>query len=393
VAASIVDNLAVLERACVAALLASVVMVACSEASVGAESIDAGAAGGSVSFGGAGGRVGGTGGAAAGGAAGGLPAGAGGGAGASGSGGVASQAACDQGGQDASSVGAEAPFGEAVVGLCRRVLGCPSVWSFAPPPMGYQYKGTPNHKLLWRVWWYGYAQAAGSAQEVSEARTFLIQHFEAQLSAGHQALGPKGNEVLNVSHYQIWSNGMTCARLLAVHYADSELEQVTGRWWRHERALYDLLEREGSIDAPGARYKPGQAGPSDLRDTLFAMLRGSPILGNAKNPNGAWWSNYYNVAAWTLRELLRLGDDLGGAAGAGPFELPRLSDPLHVRTRGNDFVYEFPRLLGALEPLFWVARIDGVKQYAPYTTGTPVDNPYPAPELPGATVTIVPGVQ
>jgi hypothetical protein len=270
-------------------------------------------------------------------------------------------------------------------------LGCPSSWTLAPPPMGYMNQGTPNHKLLWRVWWYGHSQLAGSAQDVADARAFLLTFFDAQLSAGHQALNLNANEVLNVSHYQIWANGMTCARLLAVHHADAELLHATGRWWRSERALYDLLERDGSIDAPGARFKEGQAGPNDLRDTLLAMLRGTPILGNAKNPSAGWWDHYYNVAGWTLRELLRLGDDLGGATGAGPFELPLLTDPLHVRTLGADYVFEFPKLRGALQPLFWVARIGGVTSYAPYLSGTPVDNPNPAPALPGATVTIVPG--
>jgi hypothetical protein len=289
-------------------------------------------------------------------------------------------------------MGAEASFGEAVVGLCRQALGCPSMWMLAQPPMSYQYMGTPNHKLLWRVWWYGWARAAGTPQDVTDARAFLVQFFDSQIAAGHQALNANANEVLNVSHYQIWANGMTCARLLAVHYADPELLDATGLWWQHERALYDLLERGGSIDAPGARFKTGQAGPSNLRDTIFAMLRGSPIPGNAKNPDAPWWDDYYNVAAWTLREVQRLGDDLGGSTGSGPFELPMLSDPLYVRTKGNDFVFEFPKLRGALQPLFWVARINGVTEYAPYTMGTPIDNPFPPPDLAGASVTVVPGV-
>ncbi len=52
------------------------------------------------------------------------------------------------------------------------------MWTLAPPPMGYQHKGTPNHKLLWRVWWYGWSQLEGSAAEVSEARAFLLQFFQ-----------------------------------------------------------------------------------------------------------------------------------------------------------------------------------------------------------------------
>ena len=384
------------------AWLAVLVAIGCGDAADGAagtsgaagESGNAGVGGGSAAAGGSSGSsgAGGAGGGSAGEAGIGGTSGVGGSGGSGGSGGGAGGApACHQGGQQAGSSGAEAPFGEAVVGLCRQALGCASTWTLAPPPMGYQFQGTPNHKLLWRVWWYGWARAAGTPTDVSDARAFLVQFFDSQLAAGHQALNTNANELLNTSHYQIWSNGMTCARLLAVHYADAELSAATGQWWRNERALYDLLERGGSIDAPGARFKDGQAGPNDLRDTIFAMLRGTQPLGKAKDPNAVWWEHYYNVAAWTLREILRLGDDVGGATGSGPFDLPLLSDPLHVRTNGSDYVFEFPKLRGALQPLFWVARIGGQTQYAPYVNGTPVDNPFPPPALPGASVTIVPG--
>ncbi|MBI5524934.1 MAG: hypothetical protein HY897_01225 [Deltaproteobacteria bacterium] len=48
---------------------------------------------------------------------------------------------------------------------------------------------------------------------------------------------------------------------------------------------------------------------------------------------------------------------------------------------------------GALEPLFWVARIGGQTTYAPYLGGTPGDNPNPPPDLPGAQVQVIPGRQ
>lgn len=298
--------------------------------------------------------------------------------------------ACDAGGQDAGSNGAEAPFGEAVVGLCRRALGCPSTWTLAPPPEGYKFKGTPNHKLLWRVWYYGWSRLMGTPDQVSESKDMLLDFFAVQVEGGHQAIGG-ANEVLTSSHYQIWANGMTCARLLAVYHDDPELLGATGRWWRGEKALHDVLQRGGSIDAPGARFKDGQQGPNQLRDVIYAMIRGEPLSGNPGKPNSAWWSDYYNVAAWTLRELQRLGDDLGGAADAGPADLPALRDPLEVYTQGDDYVFVFPVMRGALEPLFWTARIGGQVQYAPYVAGTPVDNPFPPPDLPGAALTTIPG--
>lgn len=302
-------------------------------------------------------------------------------------------ARCDQGGQTAGSSGLEAPFGEAVVGLCRMALGCPAQWKLARPPESYHHSGTPNHKLLWRVWYYGWARLAGTPAELDDARSFLISFYTTQEQFGHQAISAGANEVLNTSHYQIWTNGKTCARLLAVRYADRDLLDATGEWWRHETALYDALQRGGSIDAPGARFKEGQAGPSQLRDVIYAMIMGWPLSGSPGNQNAAWWDQYYNVSAWTLRELLRMGDDLGGAKKAGPADLPKLSDPLHLYTNGADYVFVFPKLTGALEPLFWVARLNGQTTYAPYVAGTPGDNPDPPPDLPGAQEQIIPGVQ
>ncbi len=298
--------------------------------------------------------------------------------------------ACEAGGQESGSGGAEGPFGEAVVGLCRMAIGCPTIWELHAPPEEYKNKGTPNHKLLWRVWYFGWSRLAGTQAQQDEAKSMLLGFFDTQVTGGHYAIG-NADEVLNTSHYQLWANGMTCARLLAIHHQDAELLAATGQWWRGELALYSVLQRGGSIDAPGARFKDGQAGPSQLRDVVYAMVRGAPLMGNPGNPNAPWWSDYYNVAAWTLREVQRLGDDLGGAADAGMNDLPNLHDPLELRTKGDDFVFVFNKLRGALQPLFWVARINGETTYAPYVDGTPVDNPFPPPELPGATVVVIPG--
>ena len=70
---------------------------------------------------------------------------------------------------------------------------------------------------------------------------------------------------------------------------------------------------EKPIDAPGARFKPGQAGPSQLRDTLYAMIRGAPLSGPPGNMNAPWWDDYYNVSAWTMREIYRATDTSNAA--------------------------------------------------------------------------------
>jgi hypothetical protein len=300
--------------------------------------------------------------------------------------------ACNQGGQVSTSVGLENPWGTATVGVCRRTLGCPSTWTLAKPDLTQENNGTPNQKLLYRVWYYGWSYLAGTASDQQAARDLLLAFFQLQDTFGHQAIAATGydaNEVLTSSHYEIWSNGMTCARLLAVLHQDAPVLQATGKWWRGEGALYNLLQRGGSIDTPGARDAAG--GPLQLRDTVYAMIQGAPLPPPANKPTSAWWDDFYNVAAWTLREVLRVGDDLGGAKGATNADLPPLRDPLQVYTKGQDFVFEFPSMRGALMPLFWVASIGGTKSYAPIQGGNPTMPSVPAPTLAGATLVTVPG--
>jgi hypothetical protein len=286
------------------------------------------------------------------------------------------------------SGGLEGPLGTAVVNLCRQAVGCDTTWTpVAPGPLS---GGTPNQKLLWHVWDYGYARLSNDASAIATARTNLVGFFQGQETYGQYAPSANANEVLTTSHYEIWSNGTTCARLLAVVYEDADVLSATGAWWHGERALYDLLQRGGSIDAPGARIDHG--GPSQLRDVIYAMLRGAALTGNPSSPTSAWWSDYYNVGAWQLREILRLGDDLGGATSpVDKSQVPKLRDPLYVRTKGDDWVFEFTQMRGALDPLFWVAHIGGTTTYGMPQNGTPVTSPMAAPALVGADEFVVPG--
>jgi hypothetical protein len=286
--------------------------------------------------------------------------------------------------------GVEQPFGDAVRGLCHMALGLPTDWVFAAPPSDYRNSGTPNQKLLWRTWYYGWALRAGTSAQKLDARQFLLDLLTAGFDYGHQNLSD-ANEVLTASHYQLWAQGVAGARLLAWKSSDSTVLAATGRWWRGEKALYDVLARDESIDAPGARFPDGQAGPNGLRDVVYAQLTGRPLPGRAGTPTSPWWDDKYNAAAWMIRELQRGGDDLGGAGTAGSADLPLLRDPLYVYSRGADYVFVFPQMHGALEPLFWSARIGGVKSYSPYAPGAPTTPAVPAPELSGAMLKVIPG--
>jgi hypothetical protein len=300
------------------------------------------------------------------------------------------------------SKGFEAPFGNAVVGLVRELAGCPSAWKLRPPPemRGHgSVGGTPNHRLLWRTWYYGWAMRAGDRAAQAEARRLLSEFFESQFESEGQYWG----ETLTTSHYQIWLLGVTGARYIARHYRDQVLLDLTGKWFRRELWLYDLLARDGHVFSPGSRSSVSTV---ELRTVAYSLLRGKPapnrlsdpnrpIPGRPNDPAGHFWKDVYNVGAWMLRELIRGGDDVGGAAGPDhTTEVPLLRDPLYVYTRGEDYLFVFPRLTRASDALFWTARVGGARMDAPYRKGEIKDlvNPYRTPELPGAQLVIVPGV-
>jgi hypothetical protein len=222
---------------------------------------------------------------------------------------------------------------------------------------------------------------AGTETEKADARDFLIEWFDRQLVEG-QGFG----EAFTTSHYQIWLHGTAAARLLAVHYNDQRLLNATGKWFRHEFGLYDLLVRDGVIYGPGFR-SPGPT--SQLRNVAYALVKNRPLSGNPANPNSNFWKDYYNVGAWELKNVLALGDNLGGAKDATKEnDLPILQNTLCAYVKNNDFVFLFPSMTEGSDVLYWVARINGQVTQAPYRQGTaPGNNPFPAPALAGATVT------
>jgi hypothetical protein len=294
---------------------------------------------------------------------------------------------CASGSENSDQGGIVETFGEPVASLVRQALGCSSSWTLVPPPNEWRYQGTANYKILWRTWYYGWAMRAGTEAQKVDARNFLIEWFERQINEGHGY-----GEALTTSHYQIWLHGTTAARLLAVHYNDTALLNATGKWFRQEFALYDLLVRENSVYSPGFRIPQGFGPTSQLRDVVYGLVKGGGAASNVPGDTSNFWKNYYNVGAWTLKNILQKGDNLGGAAQATRnTDLPSLVSRLCVYSKGSDFVYVFPRMDEALDPLFWVARIGGVVSQAPYIHGGG-DNPFPAPVLSGATLATVPGV-
>ena len=312
------------------------------------------------------------------------------------------------------SKGNERVFGNHCIGLVRRAWGLPTIQRFARPSQGVidMHDGdrgaTPNQRGLARVWDYGAAMVAGAKQEQDGARARLIDFFAKQRHPeGHQYAEPNTS-----SHGQLWPIIAACAHALALHHQDEALLAVTGEWWRCEADLCDkLIDHDGHRTGPcgrsaGATYDLGTVIAHTLRGTtapetsLIPNARGGPrpLIGRG------FWADSYNFGAAAIVAMIDRGDDLGGAV-KGERSPVRLRDPLRIYRRGDEYVKVFPYARSS-EFLFWCARLNkrpsvecieaSPDRYeAPHRGGRfpqGIANPYPAPELPGASLVIVPGV-
>lgn len=282
---------------------------------------------------------------------------------------------CASGALHGNSPGTQTVGGEAIVNLVRMALNCPTPWVLTKPDSRWLFGGSPNQRLVSRVYYYAWAMKAGTATEKAEAKHLLLEFFSVGEQQGHYFFG--GNEVFPTSHYEVWYTGTTGARFFAWFYHDPELLAATAKWWKEEMALDKLLVRDGTIDTPGTRFGgPGQPTTNQLRDVLYLMISkldlpsnpggGGKPPGGPGVPNSPWWNDFYNSGPWIMRNLLRLGDDVGGAASATSADLPILHNPFCVYTKGSDYVRWFPVMTDAIQIVSWVARINGVRSHGPY---------------------------
>lgn len=223
-------------------------------------------------------------------------------------------------------------------------------------------KGTPNHRALAVACGYGWSQLFGDEEQKKKAKKRVRELFDFQ-DKGHYTWA-ETNECLTASHYNWWGVALASLRWFAREHGDAEVLELTGQWWRREMALLALLSvpsgsLKGSIVAPGGRTvfvkeKP-ESGGSVPRDVVFQMIMGS----NPKVKKNDWFQaaaepvEFYadksveldeqgrpfldRTAPWIVRELVKKGDDFGGAAAAGRAaldgdrsNLPKLVDRLHI---------------------------------------------------------------
>lgn len=313
----------------------------------------------------------------------------------------------------------------------------PENWYFNPDPAGPHYPqlfdSSPNKKLMARVWYYGWTlyapasylpvsnpgrtQVATTAQK-NEARSLLLQSLTS--ANGHYTIAA-ADEVLTTTHFQLWAAGITSAYVLALGNGgviqlnqnpyttgDPTVRDAARLWWREEKVLWDKLRSfmangTQTIDAPGARAAAcapppacaPRTGATDLRDMIDVFLRGQVPSGSTN-----MFDQCYNSSAWMMLKL-RADKNIFPGTVFAPIagDTAKIYDTLCIlRAPNGDFVFSFPTLRAANDPIFWAARVGGSadtnRSYGPQQSGKPVNpNPaYPPPTLTGATRDWVQGV-
>ena len=290
-----------------------------------------------------------------------------------------------------------------------------SPWTFGPPPDTYFDGGSPNQKMLVRVWHYGWALRSNPRPtDMNTIRATLLDFVNRQQQSTSSYNGPSGlghyatalgaNEELTSSHYQLWSGAMAAAYLFAIadggpltsssetSTRETAVRDAVRKWWADEQALYDRLYvvlGNGKLDAPGGRFANGfnQGDPlitNTLRDEVYRLLQGLTPMPARNCSSDRWFTSAFVMKALKDKFVPRLGQPPAGqTAGA------KLYDTLCVYRMGSEWTIYFPDMRNVGGALYWVEFRNGHFKRAK----VPYDFIKPTAYLPNsATLDPIPGV-
>ncbi|HEY0372665.1 MAG TPA: hypothetical protein VGD79_11725, partial [Thermoanaerobaculia bacterium] len=280
----------------------------------------------------------------------------------------------------------------------RLALGCDPLtadpegadWVLRKPTTNELTGGTPNQKMLVRVWHYGWALRTGSS-ELASARTTLLDFINRQQQAagapgsplGHYATDLNANEELTSSHYQLWSASLAAAYLYAIANGgtlnansanttpETLVRDAARKWWSDEKVLYDKIHTNGKIDAPGARFGANAAHATNpLRDDIYLLLKGqAPVKVRTCT------SDKYYTSSFVLQALRNIGIPALGQAPAGWTPSAKQMDTLCVYRNGSNWTLYFPTMRGVSDPVFWVQLIGTTRTDSQLNPGKPLAFP------------------
>lgn len=300
---------------------------------------------------------------------------------------------------------------------------CPNFCPSALPACTCNYltDSSPNLKLLGRVWYYGWAMkpANNASSGIKNcARKWLVDwHLTSQQNWGHYSISANSDEVLTVSHGQLYLGGVSAAYLFGLNggqpvggtggpypFQDAAVVNAARKWYIDEEHLWDLLDNNTcaianstcTIHAPGARFAVGSGvnNPDitqlEIRNQVMRQLNG---FRPTHIPVG-WDEQTYHTGSWILEELFlnhahNPTQVIAPLAGHTPG--PKLHDTLCIYRSGSSWLYYFPKLRHAWYPIFWVQSRPGEDPHSAYdppgvsSTQTPVFPPVKPAPFPGAT--------
>lgn len=241
--------------------------------------------------------------------------------------------------------------------------------------------GTPNQKLVGRVWYWGWTlrNLPPSSPTRACARQYLLDHLALQQQHGHYTLAANGGEMFTVGHGQIWMAGMAAAYLFAVtngplygtnNTADTVMLEAVKKWWADEKFAWDQISNgTGQVRMPGARFTSvPQEHHWELREKIHTLLKGQVP------PDISSWPNFKEfTGGWIIDELRRRGHSPTNMLTPANYEVKgRSPETVCIYRRANgDYLHYSPQMRGVGNPLFWVRRENGVMSYAPLQSGTP----------------------
>jgi hypothetical protein len=225
--------------------------------------------------------------------------------------------------------------------------------------------GTPNQKLLGRVWYWGWTLRNLPATSPTRAcaRQYVLDTLALFQTHGHYSTAWPNDEALTISHGQLYLAGMAAAYLFALtngptfgigNPPDTQVLDAVRQWWADEKYSWDQIANgSGKIRAPGARFLgwPNE-GEWLYREAVYTLLNGGV-------PNMSGWGNdKYYLGGWIINELRVRNPPVSQifTPPAGYSVGVRLHDTLCLyRLAGGDFLHYFPRLI-ASNPIFWVKK-------------------------------------
>ena len=217
----------------------------------------------------------------------------------------------------------------------------------------FETRGTVNFWAMGVAGEYLRALRFGTDEQKKKARKRAREYFDRQRRDGHMSRGFAVEQTCLDPHYNFHLVSAAVIRLGAREAGHADVLADSGEWFRWHVGLYrSCMTPKGEVAIPGLRATD----PPSWQTATMAIrtiLDLKPI-GPAKKESK--WKERVFAGPRVVRQLLRQGDDLGGAKDST--DTPFLRLPMTVRRYENGYVASLKtpdEKLRIIKPLTWVS--------------------------------------